>query len=528
MPLDPKEVHRRLQGMKARRSNHDTLWQEIADYTIPSRSFITTYAPGTKRSAKIFNTHGVLQLEQLAGGLHGMLTSSALSWMAIRPPPHLAQVRAVVAWFEAVTTILDGYFKSSAGGFAVALHEMYLDIAGPGSGVVFIADKGQQGPRFQSIPLSEAYYEENADRKVDILFREYTLPLREVMRLWPTTTPDRLRRISNERPDEPVIIVHATQPNDKGGWDTCWQTAMDYLEHGRYREFPFAVPRWTLRSGETYGTGCGVNALAAVKMLNKFVELNLRALAKLVDPPMLLPDDGFLSAPNMNPAAHNYFRADTRHIDKIGPLQTGGQPQLAFQYIKMVQEEISDIFYTTWLRLPQQPNMTATEVLQRRDELLRLLGPMVARLEDEALGPIIARAFAICARNGLFPPVPPELAQGGEWWVEFQGPLSRAQRLADLDTVLRFFAALQPLIQVDPTVAQHVHPGRTADYLASRSGMPALLLRTPDEIAAIQQQQAQQQQMAAQADALKSGAGAAKDGATALATIAGIGGGQQA
>lgn len=527
MALDPKRIQSRLGQMKGARANHDSLRQEVADYMIPARSFTRSQSPGSKRASLIFNTHPVLALEQLAGGLHGMLTSAALRWFALRPPPHLAADREVVAWFEAATTILyEGYFQSAASGFNVALHEGYLDIAGFGDATIFTADKGRRGPLFQAVPLSECWIAQNADGKVDTLYREYDLPLREVLRLWPDTTPSRLRKHGNEKPDMPVRIVHATEPDTRGGWDTCWITGQDYLEHARFAEFPFACPRWTKRSGEVNGTGPGINALADVKMLNKLEETYLRGLAKFVDPATFMPHDGFLNNPNFNPGAHNYY--DSQVLRREQPIFTmpAGNPQLAEQKIDQVQERISGIFYVTWLRLPAQPNMTATEVLQRRDELLKLLGPMVARLEAELLAPLLERSFAICMRNGLFPPIPAQL-DGQGWSVEFLGPLSRAQRSADAETVMRFFAAMQPLMQIDPTVAQELHPGRTAAYLADRSGMPAMLLRTPDELAAVRQADADQQAALVQAQTLQAGAGAAKDGATAIAALAGIGGGQQ-
>jgi hypothetical protein len=537
MMLDPRHIQSRLGQLKSARTTHDSHWQEVADYMIPARAFTVQHAAGSKRSRNlIFNGHPVLALEQLAGGLHGMLTSPALRWFALRPMPAMAQDRGVRAWFDAATDVMYAYFQSPTSGLNVALHEGYLDIAGFGSAVLFTPDKGRRGPMHQAIPLAECWYAENADRVVDTLYRAYDLPLREVLRLWPETAPDRLRRQANERPDQPVPIVHATEPHrsagsgagargaTNAGWDTCWCTGGDWLEHGRYREFPFAVPRWTKRSGEVYGTGPGMAALPDVKLLNKLEELNLRGLAKVVDPPMLLPDDGFLNAPNMNPGAFNYMRTDSRWSDRIGPLQTGARPDLAEQKIEQVQERISGSFYTTWLRLPQQPNMTATEVLQRRDELLRLLGPMVARLEAELLSPLIERSFAILLRNGLFPPPPPQLANAG-WTVEYQGPLSRAQRLADAETVMRWFAAMQPLVQADPTILDAIDTDAAAQYLGDRHGAPATLMRSPQDIARRREGRANQQQQIAQAEALASGAGAAKDGAAALATLAGIQGG---
>lgn len=526
--LDPRQVQQRLGTLRSARTTHDSVWQEVADYMIPARAFTRQNFAGAKRNELIFNTHPVLALEQLAGGLHGMLTSPALRWFALRPMPELAADRQARAWFEAATDVMYAFFQSPTSGFNAALHEGYLDVAGFGQTAIFVPDRGRRGPLFQAIPLAECWIAENADRAVDTLYRAYELPLREMLRLWPSTTPDQLRRMVDKRPDHMVPIVHATEPAPKGGgFATCWCTGADYLEHGRYAEFPFAVPRWTKRSGEVYGTGPGINALADVKMLNKIEQLNLIALAKMVDPAKFMPHDGFVNAPNFNPGANNYYDSGIWRggQNPIFTMETG-RPDLAERKIEQVQERVAAIFYTTWLRLPQQPNMTATEVLQRRDELLRLLGPMVARLEAELLSPLVSRSFAILMRNGLFPPVPPQL-QGAAWTVEYLGPLSRAQKQADAETVLRWFSAMQPLVQADPRVLQAIDTDEAARFLADRYGAPALLVRTPQQLAQLRAQEAAAQQQLAQAQALRESAAAARDGAGALAALAGIGGGMQ-
>jgi hypothetical protein len=47
--------------------------------------------------------------------------------------------------------------------------------------------------------------------------------------------------------------------------------------------------------------------------------------------------------------------------------------------------------------------MTATEVMQRTEERMRLLGPILGRMEAELLGPIITRVFGIMLRQGAVP-----------------------------------------------------------------------------------------------------------------------------
>ena len=527
--LDPKRIQARLARMKAARSTVDSHRQEVADLILPSREFTRKSTPGAKRSTtKIFHTGPVRHCHQLAAGLHGMMASSALRWFALRPLPDMARSRRALAWFEDATDRMYSVFQSPRAGFTRGTHEVFLDLSGFGEAVMFTADKGRAGPHFRAIPLAQCYTAENEDGHIDTLYRDYTEPLREVARLWPDTLPHRLRSLVEAEPDKAIPLTHAVEPDGRGGWDSCYCTEGDYLEHGRFHEFPYHVPRWTTRSGESSGTGPGMDALPDVKLINELEKLDLRALAKAVDPPQMVPDDGFLTpGVNYNPGAINYFRSDARHLDRMGPMVTGSRPELAEQKIEMLDRRIGDIFLTTWLNLPQQPNMTATEVLQRRDEYLRLYSPITARITDEFLAPVIERTWAIMWRNRLFAPIPEEL-QGQGWTVEYLSPLARAQRAADAETVMRWMQGMQPLVAADPRVLQAVDTDEAARFLADRYGAPARIVRSPDQLATMREKLAEADAMQNQVAAARQAAGTAKDGASALATLAGIGGGQAA
>ena len=58
---------------------------------------------------------------------------------------------------------------------------------------------------------------------------------------------------------------------------------------------PYVVPKMLKASTEIYGRSPAMNALPDVKVLNKMVETALKAAAKQVDPPLLVPDDSMLS-----------------------------------------------------------------------------------------------------------------------------------------------------------------------------------------------------------------------------------------
>ena len=86
---------------------------------------------------------------------------------------------------------------------------------------------------------------------------------------------------------------------------------------------------------------------------------------------------------------------------------------------------IRSAFFVDQLQLSGGPQMTATEVLQRSDERLRLLGPMLGRLQSELLRPLIIRSVGILGRAGRLPPAPPSLL-GATLQIDYISPVARA------------------------------------------------------------------------------------------------------
>ena len=81
---------------------------------------------------------------------------------------------------------------------------------------------------------------------------------------------------------------------------------------GGFRELPYVIPRYLKASTEIYGRSPAMNALPDVKVLNKMVETALKAAAKQVDPPLLVPDDSMLSPIRMSAGSLNYYRSGER------------------------------------------------------------------------------------------------------------------------------------------------------------------------------------------------------------------------
>jgi len=149
--------------------------------------------------------------------------------------------------------------------------------------------------------------------------------------------------------------------------------------------------------------------------------------------------------------------------------------------------------------------MTATEVLSRNEEKMRLLGPVLGRLQSELLQPMIARSFGLLLRGGLLPPAPEEL-QGQDIEIEYVSPLAKAQKLTDLQSMLRGFEVLMQVNEIAP-VLDYLDTDKLVKYLVEVTGIPARVVRSDAEVVemreaqqeqAVQQQEQQQQMMTAE------------------------------
>jgi hypothetical protein len=261
------------------------------------------------------------------------------------------------------------------------------------------------------------------------------------------------------------------------------------LSEGGFDDFPFMVPRFVKDSVSTYGRSPAMNALPDVKMLNKMSEVTIRAAQKQIDPPLMVPDDGFMLPVRTTPGSLNFYRSGTR--DRLEPLNIGANNPLGLNMEEQRRNSIRQAFYVDQLLMSQGPAMTATEVLQRNEEKMRLLGPVLGRLQSELLQPLISRSFALLLRNGLLPAAPEQL-QGQDIDIEYVSPLAKAQRLTDLQSMLRGFEVMMQVAEIAP-VMDYLDSDKLVQYLVEVTGIPARVIRGDEEVARIRRQQAEAQ-----------------------------------
>ncbi len=503
-----KFIKRRLEGLQRGRYNFDSHWQEIVDYILPHRQGITTRnSPGIKRMDKIYDATATHALYLLAAALHGMLTNPANPWFALKPDnPALDGVEEVTIWIQEVERTI--YTVLNSTNWNTEIHESYLDICGFGTANLFIGKDPNRLLYFDNRGLGECYIAENHLGQIDTVFRVYTMTARQMVQEWGAeNVSEKVAKAFEKDPDEEFGIIHAVYPRtdrnpkklrrDNLPWASIYveSESENVLDVGGFEEYPYCNPRWSIMSGEVYGRSPGMIALPDVKMVNKLMEIYLRAAQKKLDPPILVPNDGFLNPIRTSPGSINTLKSNGTIVDKLGVFPVPQDIQVGDELIQRVQNSVRMIFYNDMLQLPQGPDMTATEVLQRVEEKLRILGPVMGRFQDELLAPCLSRVFHMLMRMGVLPP-PPRIIVGARIKIEYVSPLAKAQRLAQAQGISKAMEFLLPYVQVMPEMIDPVNPDAVSRYIFDVYSAPQKVLRSKREVEQLRQARADAQKQA--------------------------------
>ena len=505
-----------FQELENDRHNWEWYWQEIAQYMIPRRAdFTTEYAPGEKRRSKIFEGTAVRALTRFASGLHNTLTNAQMKWFQLSVPRPVMQDRDVQLWMEESERLMMEVFNRPQSNFHPAAHEFYLDLGAFGTGVMMVRDEPGLGPMFMTYHLGECYLQMNKYQKIDTVYRKFKQTAKALVEEFGIEAlPESVVRAFNDgNPYHKFECLHIVKPRKNRNMNTPGASNMPFMsihmlyEQKRilsisgFEQFPYLVSRWERQSQEIYGRGPGIEAVADTKMLNKMEELGLKALAKMVDPPLLVPDDGFLSPIRTTPGGLNYYRAGLAPNDRITPLQTGGRPDLNEAKMSQVRDSINRSFYLDLLELPGPTasdgdvlRFSATEIVQRQRDRLQILGPIVSRQEVEFLGPLVERTLYIMVKNQMLPP-PPEILINADFQVEYTNPVGIAQRSGEMTSVSSLIQFLTPMAQIDPSVFRRLDPARVATIAAEILRVPPSVFKTEEEFAAEMEAEAQQMAM---------------------------------
>jgi hypothetical protein len=498
------EKIQRFEKLKADRTVFHEHWQELRELVRPSaEDFNRTIVKGERRHQKILDGTALLASEQLAAGLHSFLTGPTERWFTLQTSdPSLAEDPEALTWLDRVSEIIYEVYSLPKTNFHSAMHESYLDLGAFGTSIIYQeSDPATSYPIFRTYPLAQCYILENSEGMVDTVYREIKYTSRQVYQRFGKNTPKKILDETNQ--DKEWTFIHCVNPRKDYDEEKLDRGNMPYesyyicvdlkeeVEEGGYRSFPYHVPRWSKLANEVYGRSPAMSCLPDIKMVNKMSEVVIKAAQKQIDPPLMVPDDGFIMPIQTAPSSLIFY---TPGSDKIEPLITNGRVDIGIEMMQQRREHILKCFYVDYLRMQKMNvEMTAYEVADRREEQMRMMAPMLGRLQTELLGPMVQRSYQILNDANLLPEAP-DLLKNARLKIRYVSPAARAQIASRAQSVQRFLNDIQPMIQVSPEILDTIDPDALTQFMADIRDIPRNILRPAKQVKEIRESRAQQQQ----------------------------------
>lgn len=570
MADDPKtKLNKRWQELDKERSSYIQHYKDLQEHIFPMRGrfLMSERNDGQKRHNKILDNSGTLAARTLASGMMAGLTSPARPWFRLdTPDPSLKEYGPVKDWLYEVELRLREVLARS--NIYNTLHTVYKEIGVFGTAPAMITEDFEDVLRGYPITVGSYALGLGANLRVDTLYREIPMTVKMVVEQFG------LDRVSNSiknmwdqgNYNQNIAIRHALEPNigDLGYdgpesrfiagapfrsvyWEKKGDDAMNsLLALNGFDNTPFVAPRWDITGTDTYGSSPGMEALGDVIQLQTMQKWKGEGIAKQVRPPMVGPEALRHKKTSTLPGAITFYDGVQGQRGFEPAFNVNFQLQYLIDDMRETKQRISRAFYEDlFLMLAQSDRreITAREVEERHEEKLIMLGPVLERLEDELLDPMIDRVFQIAMKAGMLPPPPPELQDAGELKVEYISILAQAQKAVAINSLERATAYVGSLAQIQaasgqpPAILDKWNSDQALNEYADAIGLSPKVINDQEEVEAQRQaaaEQAAQQQrmaMAEQAANMAAQAGQVKtdernlvtDGASAMGLTTGAG-----
>lgn len=524
------------------RSNYETIWREIAEYILPryadsfDRRASMPHGKGQKNTEKMLDLTGAKGLERFAAAMDGMLTPRTQQWHRLRASnPDLMRSLNVRRYFEQTTEILFRYRYSAKANFSAQNHENFIGLGAFGNAGMFIEPPqiaGEVGLRYRAEHLGGIYVAANPFGIVDTMFRQVWLTARQAAvkfgmeNLGPVLIKELNKPEKSRDPTKEFEFVHCVRPKNENDpyavgeddmrWKSIYVSRDDEIivKSGGYFSFPLAFSRYTTGPHELYGRSPALLALGAIKSLQEQKKTALKAGHRAVDPVYIAHDDGIIDAFSAKPGFINYGGVNAQGQKMVQTLDSGVSWRPAEVMMEQDRRDVDDLFLVSLFQLLQEnPQQTATEVIEKARERGMLLAPTMGRQQSEYLAVMIERELDVLARQGLLPEMPPELIEAeGEYEVEHDSPVSRAMRAEEAGGLMRYleFAGTYAEMTQDISMFDKIDPDTASDDLAWILNVPAKYMADEEAVQEKRNQRAEAAQMQQMVDAAPAAASIAK------------------
>jgi len=547
-PLTGKKgaAYKRYQKLEDDRSSWRTQWIEITDYLLPRRGrylIESQNSKGRRRNNKILDNTGGHALRTLSAGMMSGLTSPARPWFKLQTQdPNTMDAPGVRDWLGLAEMRVRSVLSSS--NFYNMASTIYTELGAFGTGATLRRRHPNKLVHFRPYTAGEYVIAENEFGQVDTIGRKFTMTVAQIVEQfiwdkaqerfnWEKASPTLKRLWDRQNYDELIQIIHMIQPRRRENIDLRKMDGLNrpyadlyfelgsdndvFLQEGGYNRLPVYVPRWDTLGGDVYGYGPGMDHLGDIKQLQHEQRRKAQAIDKMVNPPMRAANALKGKPTTVLPGGVTYIDPANGEAGFAPVYQVRVSINEMMMDIQEVQQRIQRGFYADLFAMminSDRRMITATEVVERHEEKLVLLGPVLQRLNSEFLDPLIEDVLLMVMEEGLLPP-PPEALQEAEVEVKYISLLAQAQEAVAASAIERGMSFAGNLAAISPDIMDNIDTDEAFMEYAQIIGVPASMLRDESARTAIREARAAEMRRQQEMEMAQQAAGTAAQGAQA-------------
>jgi hypothetical protein len=522
-----QHLESRLNMQRAWRTTWAAHWSLLETYLLPRRGiFINNAMPtansmvrGSPINQEIVDPTGTYAMRVCTAGLVSGLISPSRPWFKLKPALFDRNMLGADAqeWFEECEDRI--YTIMGRSNFYDAGAQMMEDIVAFGTGPMIIYEDEDQVIRCYTPCPGEYFVSSSNAMRVGSLYRLFVMTISQIVQMFGLENcPQDVQKMWQEKGGQievEKLVAHAIEPNfpiatssqEEVGvvqGDYAWREA--YWIYGSGAEWPlswrgfmdepFICPRWAVTSNDAYGRSVAMEVLPDIIQLQVMTNRMGEAIEKMVRPPLLASAD-MKNEPSSILPGHITYVTSLDASKGMRPTYTVN-PEIKemMENLQAIQARIKTGFFNDlflMLETASNKNMTAFEVAQRQQEKLQVLGPVIERLQNEALGPAIKRIFRIMERKGLLPPMPASL-RGVKMGIEYQSMLSLAQKAASTASLERWASVMGNMQAADPSIADVWDRDAWAEEYSHDILLPRRIMNSPEKVQQLREARAKQMQ----------------------------------
>lgn len=510
----------RLAELKTRRAAFDGHWAEL-------RAWIDTrqgqLQQGERRvqaglNKEVINTAARKALRTSTAGLSSGMTSPSRPWFRLSAGEDAKEDAAARDWLQTVQLRMGEVFSVS--NLYQALPIIYRDLLQFGTGAMLVLQDFDDVVRFMNIPVGRFWVAYDKRGRPVSLYRELQMNVQQLVEEFgedavSTQVREAFARGEMENRRDVVHVIARRTAREPGSplakdkpWASLWweqgENGDKLLEESGFGHATILAPRWDVYGDEEYGLSPGMDALADAKSVQVQERDLAEARHRLNRPTLTAPGSLRKASRRMKqfPGGVIYQSAADMAKGGVQTLHTvdpRGLEQLRIgiaECVERIQEGFFADLFMMFANIDRR-QITAEEIARRYEEKLLALGPVLERLHDELLKPLIDIVFEIMVAADLIPP-PPETMAGREFGVEFVSMLAQAQKAVGLVSIERFLGVGGMLANLGrPDAMDKIDADQVMDEAHAMLGAAAGILRSDADVARTREaraREAQQQQ----------------------------------